>query len=163
MIVIRPNWEAFGWAAILPLGTAICFAGYLTLTRHAAAAEEPLVMQLWAGLFAMIVLSITIMLGAGLEIPVIDPVWPAPREWALLVALGLLSAIGHVMLAFAFGYAPAGILAPFQYLEILSATLLGVILFGDFPDAITWLGTGLIVGAGLYVFLLERRPVSAPS
>ncbi len=82
---------------------------------------------------------------------------PEPGEWALLVGLGAFSATTHVMLAFAFRFAEAGLLAPFQYLEIISATLLGLLLFGDFPDAMTWAGTALIVAAGLYVFLRERR------
>lgn len=157
LIVIRPNWEAYGWAAILPLGTAICFAGYLTLTRHTAADGEPLSMQLWAGFFAALGLSATIALGDRFAIEVIDPVWPSRQDWALLVALGMLSAFTHVILAFAFRLAAAGILAPFQYLEIISATLLGLIFFGDFPDALTWAGTALIIGSGLYVFLRERR------
>ena len=156
LVVIRPNWALHGWAAILPLGTAICFAGYLTLTRHAAAAEHPLAMQLWAGLFAALGLSVTIAGGQASGIAVIDPSWPIPREWALLLALGLISAVGHVMLAFAFRFAEAGLLAPFQYLEIISATLLGLLLFGDFPDPLTWVGTTMIVAAGLYVFLHER-------
>ena len=157
LVVIRPTWSAFGWASVLPLGTAICFAGYLALTRHCAASEGPLPMQLWAGLFAALLLTAAIGLGEGLELPVLDPVWPAPRDWALLAALGLLSAVAHVLIAFAFRLAPAGILAPFQYVEIISATLLGFVLFGDFPDALTWLGTGLIIGSGLYVFVRERR------
>ena len=157
LVVIRPTWSAFGWASLLPLGTALCFAGYLTLTRHSAASEGPLAMQLWAGLFAALLLSVVIGLGEGLAIPVLDPVWPGTRDWALLAGLGLLSAVAHVMIAFAFRLAPAGILAPFQYVEIISATLLGFVLFGDFPDALTWLGTALIIGSGLYVFVRERR------
>jgi drug/metabolite transporter (DMT)-like permease len=158
LVVIRPNWAAFGWASVLPLGTAICFAGYLTLTRHAAADEDPLVMQLWAGVFAALVLSIALAAGAGGGIPVLAAAWPGLGAWGLFLAMGLLSAIGHVLIGHAFRLAPAGILAPFQYLEILSATVVGLLVFGDFPDPVTWLGTGIIVGAGLYVFLLERRP-----
>ncbi len=157
LVVIRPTWSAFGWASVLPLGTAVCFAGYLTLTRHSAASEGPLAMQLWAGLFAALLTSVAIGLGEALSIPVLDPVWPDARDWALLGSLGLLSAVFHVILAFAFRLAPAGILAPFQYVEIISATLLGLLLFGDFPDPVTWLGTGLIIGSGLYVFVRERR------
>jgi len=157
LVVIRPNWAVFGWAAVLPLGTAVCFAGYLALTRHSAAAEEPLAMQLWAGIFAALALGATVLIGTGLDLPVIRVTWPDAHAWWLLLLLGLLSAFGHVLLAIAFRYAAAGILAPFQYIEIISATLLGVLLFGNFPDPITWLGTALIVGAGMYVFLRERR------
>ncbi|MFN3143765.1 MAG: EamA family transporter, partial [Paracoccaceae bacterium] len=51
----------------------------------------------------------------------------------------------------------AGIAAPFQYFEIVSAVILGWLVFGDFPDAMTWVGTAIIVGAGLYVFERTRR------
>jgi len=165
LIVIRPNWEIFGWAAVLPLGAAVCFAGYLALTRHSGDAEHPLAMQLWAGAAATLGLTMVIGLGDGTGIGPIDPVWPAPDEWALLVGLGAFSATTHVMLAFAFRFAEAGILAPFQYLEIISATLLGLMFFGDFPDAMTWAGTALIVAAGLYVFVNERGqpPESRPA
>lgn len=161
LVVIRPNWEVFGWASILPLGAAICYAGYLTLTRHSSTRDEPLVMQLWAGIFGVIILSAALVSGQGAGISVIDPSWPGIQEWGLLMALGLLSAVGHVMLAFAFSFAAAGILAPFQYLEIISATILGFLLFGDFPDAVTWLGTALIIGSGLYVYTLERNKASS--
>jgi len=161
LVVIRPNWQAFGWAALLPLGTAICFAGYLTLTRHLAVAEDPLAMQFWGGLFAAAVLTVAVALGQGLAVPVLDPAWPDAREWLLFLGLGVVSTVGHLIIAFAFRHAPAGVLAPFQYLEIISATVLGLVVFGDFPDAVTWLGTALIVGAGLYVFLLERGPAPA--
>ncbi|MEO1459946.1 MAG: DMT family transporter, partial [Pseudomonadota bacterium] len=53
--------------------------------------------------------------------------------------------------------AEAGALAPLQYLEIISATALGWLVFGDFPDALTWTGTAIIVTAGIYVFHRERR------
>ncbi len=157
LIVIRPNWAVFGWAAVLPLGAAVCFAGYLALTRHSGDSEHPLAMQLWAGAAATLGLTVVIGLGNGTGIGPLDPVLPEPGEWALLVGLGAFSATTHVMLAFAFRFAEAGILAPFQYLEIISATLLGLLFFGDFPDAMTWMGTALIVAAGLYVFLRERN------
>ena len=53
-----------------------------------------------------------------------------------------------------------GILAPFQYVEIIGATGLGLLIFGDFPDAVTWLGIGIIVGSGMYVFHRESRLAS---
>ena len=157
LIVIRPTWEIFGWSALLPLGAATCFAGYLTLTRYLAPRHSAVGMQVWAGVFGTLVLSVALAAGALFDLPVIDPVWPTAGEWGLLVALGALGSLAHMMVVFAFRYAAAGVLAPFQYLEIISATLLGLLIFGDFPDATTWLGTAVIVGAGLYVFHRERR------
>ena len=62
-----------------------------------------------------------------------------------------------MLVVHAFRRASASILAPFQYLEIISATLLGLLIFGDFPDAMTWLGIAVIVGSGLFVFYRERQ------
>ena len=56
----------------------------------------------------------------------------------------------------AFRRASPSILAPFQYLEIITATLLGLLVFGDFPEPLTWLGVAIIIASGLYVFQRER-------
>ena len=77
-------------------------------------------------------------------------------DWGLLVLLGVVATVGHQMVVHAFRRAEAGILAPFQYLEIVGATIYGFILFRDFPDAVTWLGVAIIVGSGYYVFYRER-------
>jgi S-adenosylmethionine uptake transporter len=157
LVVIRPSWEIFGPAALLPLGTAVCLAGYLVLTRHLARWEGAGAMQLWAGIFGTAVLSLALAIGAAAGIDVVDPVWPSAWEWMLLTGIGLLSAITHLLVVFAFRRAPAGVLAPFHYLEIISATLLGLLIFGEFPNATTWVGVAIVVGSGLYVFHRERR------
>jgi drug/metabolite transporter (DMT)-like permease len=73
----------------------------------------------------------------------------------LLAGLGFIATAGHLLVVHAFRRAPAGLLAPFQYVEIIGATILGLIFFGDFPDALTWLGVFIIVGSGMYVFRRE--------
>ena len=156
LVVIRPGFESFGWAALLPLGTALTFAVYLILTRRLAQREDPARMQVLAGVFGCAVMSLALGIGEFTGLSVIDPVWPGRFEWVLLAALGLIATIGHLLVVHAFRRAPATLLAPFQYLEIVGATLLGLILFGDFPDPMTWLGVSIIVAAGLYVFHRER-------
>jgi S-adenosylmethionine uptake transporter len=70
--------------------------------------------------------------------------------------VGVIATVGHQMVVHAFRRAEASILAPFQYLEIIAATMYGFILFGDFPDPTTWLGVAIIIGSGIYVFRRER-------
>jgi S-adenosylmethionine uptake transporter len=53
--------------------------------------------------------------------------------------------------------APASILAPFQYVEIVSATILGYVIFNDFPASVQWLGIMIIIGSGVYIFLREQK------
>jgi len=166
LIVIRPNWSEFGWASLLPLGTATCFAGYLTITRHMAQTGDRVRLQFWLGLFAALSLGIALLVGDAAGVAVLAIAWPAPWQLGVLAGMGAVSAVTHLLISQAFGRAPAAVLAPFQYLEIISATILGLAMFGDFPDAITWLGTAVIVGAGLYVFqrerTLARRPAPPP-
>lgn len=161
LIVIRPNWEAFGWVAVLPLITAVFFAAYLTATRHLGSRHSGLVMQFWSGSFATLTLGVALAVGEVANIEPLRITWPVGWDWALIAALGLLSTVGHLTIAVAFRRAPASVLAPFQYLEIINATLLGWLIFGDFPDALTWTGAAIIVGSGLYVFSRERRLAKA--
>jgi S-adenosylmethionine uptake transporter len=81
--------------------------------------------------------------------------WPTRHEWLLLGILGLVATICHLLVTYAYRLASIGILAPFQYVEIIGATILGLIIFNEFPDAITWLGIAIIVGSGMYVFHRE--------
>lgn len=157
VIVIRPNWATFGWQAILPLGTAMAFSANMIIVRRLTREMTGLCVQFWISVFAVLVLGISLGLagGAGLF------AWSAfsvPR-WVLgfFPAMGLLSAFTYFLFSEAFRRTPASTLAPFQYLEIIGATAMGYIFFGDFPDAVTWFGTAIILGSGIYVFHRERR------
>ncbi len=156
LLIIRPSFASFGWAALLPLGTATVFACYLILTRLLARRDDPLRMQFLAGVFGCALITPVLGAGALAGIEVLTPVWPSALEWGLLAALGVIATAGHLLVVHAFRGAAPAVLAPFQYLEIVSATLLGWLLFGDFPDLTTWLGVATVVGAGLYVFHRER-------
>lgn len=70
-------------------------------------------------------------------------------SWALILGSGFLAAASYVLIAEAFRLAEAGLLAPFQYLEIIGATAVGYLVFGDFPDGMTWLGIAVILASGL--------------
>ena len=157
LVVIRPNWAAYGAATILPFLAGTCYAIYMALTRTRAVREDIIVLQFWTGLVAAGVLTACMAAGWGLGLPLFRFSLPDPAGIALVLAIGMLSALIHVMIAAALKRADASVMAPFQYLEIVSATLLGWAVFGDLPDGVTAAGTAIIIGAGLYVFLTERR------
>ena len=156
LIVVRPSYDLFGLTAILPLGAALCFAIYIVLTRRLVQTQDPVVMQFNSGLTGLVFMSLALLIGHALEIPVFTPVWPTPWEWSLLALCGVIATVGHFMITLAFRHVEAGVLAPFQYLEIVGATGYGLWLFGDFPDSVTWSGIAIIVGSGLYIFHRER-------
>ncbi|MDT8346020.1 MAG: DMT family transporter, partial [Thermohalobaculum sp.] len=139
-----------------PLVTAVCFACYLLITRVMTQRSGRLALQFWTGIFALGTMALAGLFGTalGIEGVALGPMgW---REVGLIAAMGLIAAVSHQLLVHAFARAEAGALAPLQYLEILSGTLIGLFAFGDFPDPLTWLGTAVIVAAGVYVFQRER-------
>ncbi|MEZ5480556.1 MAG: EamA family transporter [Thiolinea sp.] len=161
VIIIQPGQALFGWRAFLPLGTALGFAFYLMYTRKLARSGEggnvpALTMQFWSGLFGTLLTALTILLLQPLNWPVFELAWPEAWQWGRLVLVGLLAAIGHLVMTSAFRYADASMLAPFQYVELIAAALLGWWLFGDIPALTTWIGTLILVSSGLYIFQRER-------
>lgn len=157
LLIIRPSFEAVGPPALLPLAAALSYAGYLSIVRHSAAAEHPRVMQLWVSVSGALVLGLAMTLASPFGWPVLAPSWPTARELLLLLAMGAIATTSHMLAIHAIRIAPAQILAPFQYTEILGATILGIAIFANWPDPQTWAGIAIIVGAGLYVFFRERQ------
>ncbi|MBT6274126.1 MAG: DMT family transporter [Chromatiales bacterium] len=156
LIVIRPTFHSVGWPVLLPVAAAFCFAFYIILTRRAAVDEAPATMQFFSGLFGCLFMSVVLLLGMVTSQPLLMPVMPGLNVWAALALLGFIATVGHLLVVHALKRTNASSLAPFQYLELVSATLLGWWLFGDFPDLPTVLGASIIVGSGLFVFHRER-------
>jgi len=148
MIVIRPETGAFGGAAILPLGGALCFAAYGVMTRLLGASDG-----VWTTFFY------TGIVGAALATAGLPFYWqtPALGDLPLLLLVGFFGAASQGMLILALRFAPASALAPFLYLNLVWAALFGYVLFGEVPDWRTVLGAGVIVGAGFFVRWRERR------
>lgn len=157
LLIIKPSYEVFGAVALLPIGTACSFALYVILTRWLVRSVSPISMQFQTGVFGLLAMSVALLVGDAFAIDVLTPVWPSVTEWQLLALLGIVATTGHVLVVMAYSRASVAVLAPFQYLEIVSATTLGLWLFGDFPDPLTWVGIVIIVSSGLFVFYRERH------
>jgi len=163
LLIIQPSFEEVGAIALLPLVTALCFAFYMILTRRMATRMHPITLQAYTGMAAL-VLALPLLWGFdGSGVGALDPAWPERREIYMLVALGVVATLSHVCISFALAFAPASLLAPIQYLEIVAATALGYAIFGDLPGAMSLAGIALIVVSGLFVFFrerhLQRRPL----
>lgn len=83
--------------------------------------------------------------------------WPDAVGWGLMAFLGLIGSLGHFVMIRAFALAPASSLAPFSYLNLVWATILGFLLFGDLPDRWTVIGALMLAASGLYVLYRERK------
>jgi S-adenosylmethionine uptake transporter len=157
LIVIRPSFEIFGPVSLLPAGAAFTYACYMALTRWLTKGDSVAVMQFYSGVFGGLTMSVALWLGGEAEVAIFTPVWPTVTQWLWLAALGVIATTGHWMIVLAVRRVGASMVAPLQYLEIVGATVLGLMFFGDFPDRTTWLGVAIIVGSGLYVFYRERK------
>ena len=158
MIVIQPSFEIFGLKSLLPVLCAFLFALYLFMNRAIGDADPPLTMQTVSGLGGTLFMGAVLVGGDMAGVPDFAMALPSTGFiLALLLVLGALSAYGHLLVLRAFRLAPVSILAPFQYFEIISATILGFSIFGEFPTPSKWLGIAIIVGSGLYVIWRERR------
>lgn len=157
LMVIQPSIAAFGLVALYPLGTAITFAAYMVITRGLSSHIAPMPMQAQTAIFATAMCLPVMLLGNGTGILDIDPVWPEGIFWIWLIGVGAAAAASHLMMTYALSMAPASTLAPLHYLEIVTAVAFGYIIFGDFPNWLTWIGIAVIVSSGLYVIHRERQ------
>lgn len=156
LLVIQPSFVTFGWVALLPVVTAFSFAGYMLLTREASRAMTPEAMQFHTAWVAGAICLPVLVLAEGSGIPTLDSVMPQGLAWAWLAGVGVAATISHMFMTYALKLAPSATLAPLHYLEIVSAAALGYLVFGDFPNALTWAGIGVIVASGLYIIHRER-------
>ena len=157
MIVIQPSFEIFGLKALLPVACAFLFALYLFMNRAVGEADSPMTMQVMAGVGGTLFMSVTLLAGASAGIADFEPSLPASTlGLVLLLILGSISGYAHMLVVRAFRLAPLSLLAPFQYFEIISATVLGYAIFGDFPNLSKWIGIAIIVSSGLFIIWRER-------
>jgi len=152
LIIVRPGGGLFTLAAILPLGLALCFSSYQILTRVIARTETSI-----NSLFCVLLVGSLVM---SLALPF---VWvdPTPKGLLFFGLIGVTSGIGHFSTIKALEYAPASIIAPFAYIQLVWISILGVLVFGDFPDGITMIGMAIVVAGGLLVAASRRRTTNS--
>ena len=151
LVIVRPGATVFTPYALLPIGMALCNALYQILTRKVAGVEHPLTSLAWGAIVGAVLLSFALPFA-----------WVTPTEsfhWVLLGIIGVLASIGHFTLIRAYDYANATALAPFFYTQLVWVMLLGWLVFGEFPDGWSLLGTGIIVASGIYLVGRQRLTV----
>jgi drug/metabolite transporter (DMT)-like permease len=146
LVIIRPGFAVIHWAAFLPLGTAVCYAFYQLLTRIAARTDDARTSLFW-----------TAAVGAVVTSMIAPFAWTAPDAagWAMMITTGFLFGLGHYLLIRALEVAPASVLSPFIYTHLIWATVVGYLVFDDFPDAFTIAGGAIVITSGLYVWHRE--------
>ncbi|MBM3521323.1 MAG: DMT family transporter [Alphaproteobacteria bacterium] len=147
LLVIKPGFEGFHWALLIPLVAAFTRALYVLTTRALGTFDDPFTTLLYSGVIGTLVSSVTL---------VFDWRMPDPVGGGLLVLLGLFGAISHFMMIRAYAMAPSSTLAPFTYAEIAWSVLFGIVLFAEIPDVVTIVGVAVIIASGLLVLRAGR-------
>lgn len=157
MIVIQPSYAIFGWTSLLPVMCAALFTFYLFLNRALGDSDTPLAMQMMSGLGGTLLMGMVLLAGSTAGVGDFNISFPTSALGiCLLLVLGSLSGYVHLLVVKAFRLASVSLLAPFQYFEIISATILGYLLFAEFPTPSKWLGIVIIVASGLFIIWREQ-------
>ena len=155
LVMTRPGAEAFRPEALYILAAALCYALAMLVTRRLARSDTTPAIMLSS-------ICISILL-SGLALPF---GWrtPAGMDFWLLALLGLVGGFGMYFMTQAYRYAPAAVIAPFDYTALIWGTLFGWLVWHELPGAHVWLGAAIVIASGLYIVHRETRagPRAAP-
>jgi drug/metabolite transporter (DMT)-like permease len=155
LIVTRPGLGAVHPAALYSLAGMFCYASFSILTRILSAHDSSATTMFYSGLGGLLILS-----------PVIPFYWKTPQSpdvIVFMVLIGAFGAIGHWLMILAYRRAPAPVLSPFIYSQIIWMMLLGYGIFGDVPDRWTVSGAVVVIASGLYLLHRERVTGRVPT
>jgi drug/metabolite transporter (DMT)-like permease len=137
------------------IGGAFCNAGSVIQTRRLTETETTSSIVFYFSLFCALAGLVTLPLSWLLpELAWRAPTWP---ELAALVTVGLCGGLAHILLTESYRWAPASVVAPFDYTAMLWAFLLGYVFFNELPTVFVFIGAAIIAGAGLFVIWRERQ------
>ncbi|WP_353471423.1 DMT family transporter [Salipiger sp. H15] len=149
LVVMQPWGAEFHPAMLLSLGALCSAAIYFILTRQMAGEESNGTLQVWGGGLPTLLLA-----------PFVLPAWETPATTGtgvMLAVIGVFGAVAHMLATAAHRYADASVLAPMVYLQLMSAAVAGLLVFGTWPTPWTLVGAMIIISAGLYIWHRERR------
>jgi drug/metabolite transporter (DMT)-like permease len=148
LVVLQPNSGEFQPSLLYALAAGFSYALYILLTRKVSTTSSPLMTLFYTALVGTVAIS-----------PWVPGVWVTPDSEAILTsaAIGLIAATGHFLVILSCQYAPASTVSPFNYTEIIGATMLSYLFFGYLPNAIVWLGITIICASGIYISVREIR------
>ena len=147
MVIIRPGLIAFNPGTALAFASGLSAAGVVILSRKLAGTSSALANTLYTSLYGAVLAS-AVMLWQ----------WQMPTagQWVMMFGVAIIGTSCNFLIIKAFEYCEASLLAPFGYAEMINATLAGWYFFGDFPDAWTFVGLAILIGAALFVSQREH-------
>lgn len=148
LTVVEAAGQAEAFGAILVLGGALFAALAQVFVRKLVDTERTAAIVFWFSMTATLLSFVTLPFGW---------VWPHPAEAALLVTAGLLGGTGQILLTSSYREADASLIAPFDYVSMLFALVIGYTVFGEAPTLTMLTGAGLVIAAGILIIWRERQ------
>ncbi|MDB2324347.1 DMT family transporter [Alphaproteobacteria bacterium] len=148
LIALRPGAGMLGIHTVLPVISAMCFAVYGVLTRLVARTDTAETSFFWTGVAGAVGVS---LIGPFFWLP------PTGTDWYWMAALCLTGILGHFFLIKAYEVTEASTVQPFAYFQLVFASAVGMLAFGDIVDRYIIIGAIIVVGAGLFTFWRERQ------
>jgi len=147
-LILRPDLDGFNRGYLIALAGGFSIGLFYICNRKLA-----------AGTPAIVTLAHSVMIGAILLSFAVPAVWIAPKvnDVPMIAGFILCALVGQGLMLASFEHAPASVVAPFQYGAIISATLFGFLVLGEFPDIWTWVGIAVVVTSGIYIAVREGR------
>jgi drug/metabolite transporter (DMT)-like permease len=165
VVMMRPASSSFQAVALLPLISAVAYASLHVLTRKIGDTEKAGTLTFYTQvtfIFVSVVMGLTTgggrFAGSGdpsLDFLLRDWVWPVTSDYWIFVLIGIASTFGGYFISQAYRMCEAELAAPFEYVAVVLAIFWGVMVFGEWPDQIAWIGIALIVGGGFYMLWRE--------
>ena len=148
LIILNPGNGIFSPYALVPLAGAILFALYGLLTRYVGQYDSSSTSFFWTGVVGSIAMTVV-----GLNFW--DPV--SRSDWSIMLLLSASGVVGHYLLIKCYEVAEASAVQPFAYLQLIWASMIGIIIFGEQITTNVLIGACIIVGAGLFTLWRERK------
>ena len=148
LIILNPGNGIFSPYALVPLAGAILFALYGLLTRYVGQHDDSSTSFFWTGVVGSIAMTVI-----GLNFW--DPV--SRSDWSVMLLLSASGVVGHYLLIKCYEVAEASAVQPFAYLQLIWASMIGIIIFGEQITTNVLIGACIIVGAGLFTLWRERK------
>ncbi|MFA5662629.1 DMT family transporter [Castellaniella sp.] len=154
LVVIRPGSGLSTEGTLYGLLTA-CIMAVQYITSRKVAADDPYTTLIWSGTVGTVLLLLGLPLYWDMAVQALARL--SAWQWLVLLGTGFWGCLGHYLQIQAYWHAPASLLSPFIYLQIVSATTLGWLVWGDIPDMVTWVGILVVCASGMTIGLIEWR------
>ena len=145
LVVLRPGTEEISLDIWLIFGASLAFALYQILTRMLSSEENSATTQTYTVIIQFVATSLL------LPFVFVIPGSSETAAWIAFTAILFFGGFRHFFIVKALEHASASLVSPFFYTELIGVTLMGLLVFGNFPDAWTWLGAAIITASGLYI------------